>query len=283
MVRPDDFYRDDLIPGHGGPRFDTELVERVRVGPLTNRDDIEVAVPLARVIHDELETFGTDSNNIMTEHQMRVSLRALSAVTERLGVKADVPFRDFSTFRSWWIRNGARGSWQARRDLLHDIFEPIHDDLAALEEKSLASTLAEPISPHSRTGWPTVDTEISELRRHFLAAQTPQDYRAVGLDCVAVTEALSGTVYRSDRHLRQGETEPPVDKTKQRLDRFIEDALQGPDNAAIRKLARSAIELAQEVKHSDTPTRREAGIAADAVILVANILRRLDEPNATDS
>ena len=34
---------------------------------------------------------------------------------------------------------------------------------------------------------------------------------------------------------------------------------------------------AQHIKHSETPTRREAGIAADAVIQLANLLRRLDE------
>ncbi len=76
--------------------------------------------------------------------------------------------------------------------------------------------------------------------------------------------------------------EPPVDKTKQRLDRFIEDALAGSENTATRRLAKATIELAQEIKHSDTPTRREAGIAADSVILLANIMRRLDEETTSD-
>jgi hypothetical protein len=35
--------------------------------------------------------------------------------------------------------------------------------------------------------------------------------------------------------------------------------------------------LAHQVKHRPTPTRREAGIAADAVILLSNMLRRLDQ------
>jgi hypothetical protein len=43
------------------------------------------------------------------------------------------------------------------------------------------------------------------------------------------------------------------------------------------QLSQASIEFAQQVKHSDTPTRGEAGIASDAVILVANLLRRLDE------
>ena len=39
-----------------------------------------------------------------------------------------------------------------------------------------------------------VDSEISALRRHFLNVRTAQDYRNVGLDWVAVTEALSRLV-----------------------------------------------------------------------------------------
>ncbi len=123
-----------------------------------------------------------------------------------------------------------------------------------------------------------MDAEISELRRHFLNAKTPQDYRNVGLDCVAVTEELSRQVYDPTRHCRAGEEVPPVANTKQRIERFVEDAAAGSDNAALRKLARACIEFAQSVKHSTTPSRREAGIAADAVIQLSNLLRRLTEP-----
>jgi hypothetical protein len=161
--------------------------------------------------------------------------------------------------------------------MLHEIFDPLHDQLAALEQRSLMATLADPVSTHKRTGWPEVDTEISELRRHFQGARTTQDYRNVGLDCVAVTESLSAQVYDPEKHLRDGEEEPPVANTKQRLERFVGDAVSGPENATLRKLARSTIEYAQHVKHSGTPTRRQAGIAADAVIQLANILRRLDD------
>ena len=117
-----------------------------------------------------------------------------------------------------------------------------------------------------------MSTEISELRRHFQTARTAQDYRNVGLDCVSITESLRPG-------LRPGEAPPRrrggalrFANTKQRLERFVEDAVPGPENATLRKLARSAIEYAQHVKHSGTPTRREAGIAADAVIQLAEHL-----------
>jgi hypothetical protein len=179
-MRPSDFF---LRPSAGvdrifgtGRRANVELLGELRNRPLSDKGDLEVAVPLARLAHDELQRY-----------------------------------------------------------------------------------------------------EISELRRHFLAAHSPQDCPSVGLDCVAVTEALSAQVYDPTRHLGEGEDEPSVANTKVRIGRFIEDAAAGSDNAALRKLARAAIEFAQHVKHSKTPTRREAGIAADAVILLANILRRLTE------
>jgi hypothetical protein len=103
---------------------------------------------------------------------MREALQALRAVVRRLDVdNFDVPFRDFTSFRDWWIKNGAAGSggYQARRDLLFDIFDSLHDKLADMEQEALTSSLVEPISPHARTGWAAVDTEISELRRHSSA------------------------------------------------------------------------------------------------------------------
>ncbi len=290
-VRPGDFFIVETPTPTSGLSFETflgptrhlneQMLDDLRRRPLADTTDIEVAVPLARLVHDELQGSGTDGRTELTNDQMRLAIQALNAVTRRLVIgEFKVPFRDFTSFRSWWIKNGAHGSWQARRDLLSGIFDPLHDRLADMELEALEDdALVDPISPHARTGWTAVDTEISELRRHFRNARTPQDYRAVGLDCVAVTEALSRQVYDPDRHLREGEEEPPVANTKQRIERFVEDAALGADNSALRKLARAAIEYAQHVKHSSTPTRREAGIAADVVIQLANLLRRLDEPD----
>lgn len=276
-MRPDDFFAEDRYDG--GRRFiDRERLRSVRSGRLASHDDIEVAAPLARLVHDELEAFGTGGGEEMTNDDMREAILALRALVDRLGLAGfEPPFRDFNSFRTYWIREGAAGSggYQARRNLLSQQFDSLHDTLADLETRALSATLVEPVSAHPRTGWSAVDIEISELRRHFRSARTPQDYRAVGNDCVAVTEALSRQVFDSKVHLRPGETEPPVANTKQRLDRFIEEALPGAENAALRKLARAVIELSQSVKHSSAPARREAGICADAVIQLANMLRRL--------
>lgn len=46
------------------------------------------------------------------------------------------------------------------------------------------------------------------------------------------------------KHLRDGETPPPRDRTKARIGRYGEDTLRGPDQADLRGLVNKAIEFA---------------------------------------
>lgn len=259
--------------------LDSERLTALIAGPELDSSDVDVALALMDLVRDDLQLSGTSRGECLSDADMRLAVRALERASARASHLFQLPFRDHAGWRSYWIRKGAAGSggWQARRDLLSDLFDEPYAKLMAAQDHALESTLAEAVSPHERLGWPEIDTEIGELRRHFRTATTAQDYRAIGNDCVHITEALSRKAYDHARHTPPGEDEPPVAKTKLRLDRYVESRIQGAANAEMRKFARATIELAQAVKHSGTPTRTEAGILADAVVLLANMLRRLDE------
>jgi len=86
-MRPDDFFVDDGPGGMFGVStrsLNVALLEHLRRGPLKEWEDVEVAVPLTRPIHDDLERYGTDGGQEMTEQQMRAALLALRAVVDRL-------------------------------------------------------------------------------------------------------------------------------------------------------------------------------------------------------
>ena len=284
-MQAEDFYEEqpDPTPDPWGgtrtarPTLRIDLFTRLRAGAIPGDDDLTTAITLTRMVHGELEAYGTGGSQQMSEEQIELAQRCLRAVLERHGITLRLPWRNFSGFRTHWLQNEGYGSWQARRDLLDNFFRPVHEELDRLEEASFRAVVADAVSPRTATGWPAVDTEISELKRRFRSATTPQDYRDVGNRCVAVLEALGRTVYDPIKHLRDGEAAPPPDKTKQRIGRYVEDSLAGPGNAEVRALTVKVIELAHQVKHSRSPTRRDAGITADAVILLANILRRVDQ------
>lgn len=283
-MRSFDFWTDRTVPGRDPWKgtfrqkrlMDQLLVRRITSGTLPDRSDIEVAVALARFAHEEFEDFATGGSDIDQNDSIAV-IRALMAVLARLDISVfDPPFLDFEMFQKYWKRHGMAGSYEKRRQFLREIFEPLHQALAEREAGSISSTLATAVSPGPVTGWPRVDEEISELRRHFEVASSAQDFSNIGNDCVSTLEALSDVAYDHSVHQLDDEPEPPVASTKIRLQRVIEVDLAG--NAEMRRLARASIDAAQAVKHRrKSTTRTEAGISADAVILLAHILRRIRE------
>lgn len=277
------FIEDDTAPADGWgaarPTFDTDLMAQLARGPLPGDDDLATAISLARLTHQEYQAFGTNGSQQWTDEDSRIALRALRLVLDRHGIEFRPPWRDFESFRSHWIAVGASGTggWQARRDILSEWFGPVLETLEEAEEKGFRAELAQPISPRTKTGWERVDDEIDQLRLRFRSAATTQDYKDVGNRCVGVLEALSATVYDPAKHCPEGMAEPPVDKTDIRIGGYLDERLPGKSNEELRGLAKKASALAHKVKHSSSADRTRAGIAADAVILIGNMLRRLAE------
>lgn len=60
-MHSDDFFVEsegfDSMPDR---RLSVELLERLRRGPLPRHEDLEAAIALGRLVHDELETQGTE-------------------------------------------------------------------------------------------------------------------------------------------------------------------------------------------------------------------------------
>lgn len=54
------------------------------------------------------------------------------------------------------MRNDGYGSYQARRDLLSQVFDPLYMRLLRLEEGTFEALL-DPVSPRAEVGWPAVD------------------------------------------------------------------------------------------------------------------------------
>ena len=54
----------------------------MRKGPLTKYADVEAAMALARLVHDQLTAYGTSGGESMNDYEMTQALMALNAVTK---------------------------------------------------------------------------------------------------------------------------------------------------------------------------------------------------------
>jgi hypothetical protein len=101
-VRQEDFFVEQEAPDPWGAHtreLDEGLIDRVFAGS-DARPDAEVAVPLARLVHDEFEAYGTDGSQNVTVTQSRGVMSTLREVLGRLSVPFNPPFADFPDFRS---------------------------------------------------------------------------------------------------------------------------------------------------------------------------------------
>jgi hypothetical protein len=140
--------------------LNTELLESLRSEPLADTSDVTAAERLLELTWSELEAFGTGGGNECDDKEIAVAIRTLEAVTRRLGIPLELPFRDFARFKTYWLRNDGYGSWQARRDILEDLLGPTRKELETLGlrltgpkiKEELISALRNPIAIRDQLG-----------------------------------------------------------------------------------------------------------------------------------
>lgn len=130
------------------------------------------------------------------------------------------------------------------------------------------------------TGWAAVDAKMGTLRRRVREAENADDFKAVGIQCVTVLEALGRAVFDPQRHLAASEDMPHANDAKTRLGNFLRgvtggEVKKGERFEHVRTLIRATWRQAQSLKHRDDPNITDAGIAADSVALLVSIVRRL--------
>ncbi|WP_329347301.1 hypothetical protein OG226_00785 [Streptomyces sp. NBC_01261] len=97
-TEPDDaMSRTERRPGHWMCQLwelDLELMELLRFGPLPAEPDLEVAVALPRLLHEDFVAMGTSHDEGMNDEEVVLAVKAHRAVLSRLGLKPpQLPFR----------------------------------------------------------------------------------------------------------------------------------------------------------------------------------------------
>ncbi|MEV7683189.1 hypothetical protein AB0O64_32305 [Streptomyces sp. NPDC088341] len=117
--------------------LDVELMESLRFGPLPAHPDLDVAVALTRLLHEDFVARGTRHDERMNDEEVVLAVKAHRAVLERLGLKPpQLPFRHHSGFYDYWRKNdmSGGGGWQARRECIEELLGPTRQALEDLQE-----------------------------------------------------------------------------------------------------------------------------------------------------
>lgn len=169
---------------------------------------------------------------------------------------------------AWYGRwsAGDMPSWAFRRAHLSEMYQPLIDQIRASPSIGRAQVFEEP------TGWPRVDRGIYEVRHRFEQAGNEEQFQAVGLLCREVLISLAQVVFDPQRHVSEGGVAPSETDAKRMLDSYIASELAGGQNEGVRRHAKAALSLANDLQHHRTATYRQAALCAEATTSTVNLV-----------
>ena len=175
------------------------------------------------------------------------------------------PFPDLWSWYGRWS-SGDMDKWAQRRAFLSEMYRPLIEEIRSGPGTGRVEVFGEP------TGWPRVDRGIYEIRKRLEDAENEEHFQAVGLLCRETLISLAQVVYDPKSHSSpEGGTVSETD-AKRMLDQYIAVELAGGPNEGIRRHAKAALTLANDLQHHRTANYRQAALCAEASISVVNLV-----------
>lgn len=122
------------------------------------------------------------------------------------------------------------------------------------------------------TGWPKVDRQLGELQLRLREAANEEQFQAVGHLCRETLISVAQVAYEPERHPSPDGIEPSKTDAKRMLEAFVSAELAGSENAAIRKFAKAAFDLSNDLQHKRTATLREAALSKEATFSTVRMI-----------
>ena len=183
----------------------------------------------------------------------------------RRGLDDPNPHFDLWTWYGRWSA-GDMPTWASRRTHLSEMYQPLIDQVRAGPSNVGAQVFEEP------TGWDRVDRGVYEIRRRLEQAENEEQFQSVGLLCREVLISLAQVVFDPRQHRVQDGVEPSETDARRMLDAYIGTELAGGPNEGVRRHAKAALALANDLQHHRTASFRQAALCCEATTSVVNLV-----------
>jgi hypothetical protein len=201
----------------------------------------------------------------LANHQYVERRERITTELRRRGIPDPNPHGDLWGWYGRWSAGDMR-NWQSRREHLSEMYQPLIDQIRAGPTATGAQVFEEP------TGWPRVDRGIYEIRRRLEQAEVEEQFQAIGLLCREVLISLAQVVYDPQRHPCEDGVIPSETDAKRMLDGYIAGELAGAPNEGVRRHAKAALFLANDLQHHRTADYRQAALCAEATTSLVNLV-----------
>lgn len=156
-----------------------------------------------------------------------------------------------------------------RRTFISELYQPIIDMI----ESSTSDAIPMEYEP---TGWERVDRSVGEMKNRLATAHTEEQFQVIGTLGRETLISVAQQVYDETIHKTEDGVAPSKTDSKRMLTAYISYGLRGQSNECTRKFARAAIEMANELTHDRTATKRDASMCLVAITAVISLIKLID-------
>ena len=175
------------------------------------------------------------------------------------------PFSDLWAWYSRWS-SGDLPRYQSRRDYVRNLYRPLLEDLAGAPQRNPAEPSREP------TGWDKVDRTVDKIVNDLTQANHEEEFQSIGLVCRECLISLAQAVFNPKEHRPRDGVRPSSTDAYRMLEAYFSAEFSGQRNEALRRHAKAALTLANELQHRRTAQYKDAALCSEATRTVVNIV-----------
>lgn len=189
-------------------------------------------------------------------------------VLKKLNLKNPNPFKDLWEWYGKWSSTFSK--YSERRTFIAEMYNSL---IQILEENEQAELIDVTVD---LTNWERIERSINEIHLRQNEAKTEEQYQVVGLLSRETIITLAQAVYNKDKHSISNEKEISKTDARRMLEAYITIELSGSTNETLRRYAKATLDLANELTHKRTATKKDASLCATATISMINLIGTIE-------
>ncbi|SEA41687.1 hypothetical protein SAMN05192529_11782 [Arachidicoccus rhizosphaerae] len=200
--------------------------------------------------------------------QYKQTFNATNKALQRLGFQNPNQYSDLWDWYGKWSSDFS--TYRERRAFIRDLYASL---TKILEDTEDAETVTVTVD---LTGWERLERSINEIRKRQSEAEKEEQFQVIGLLCRETIITLAQSVFVEGKHRILDDTKVSKTDVKRMLEAYIAVELAGSSNETLRKYARATLELANELTHKRTATKRDGSLCSIATLSLINFIGTIE-------
>lgn len=213
-----------------------------------------------------VSTGGQRIQEVNDEYKRKFTL--VDTALQKLNFQNPNPFRDLWGWYSKWSSDFQ--TYKERRAYIREIYDTLLQSLSETQEPEAINVTVD------LTGWERIERSVQEIKTRQTEATKEEHFQVIGLLCRETIITLAQSVFDKDKHPILDDVKVSSTDAKRMLEAYVAAELSGSSNKKMRHYARSTLDLANELTHKRTATKKDASLSSIATLSLINFIGTIE-------